>query len=130
MGMAPHGAGAMEILMKKRQPPKRHKPGIDRGQNTIYNTIYKNLLTATGIRNDQITEWVKEAGLPYTKSLVMGWRMSPDKPTRYRLMRLEELMLMSELVRRKQKGLPVDGLGEQVTLKGYFKPEAGTDGGD
>lgn len=109
--------------MKNRQPPKRQKPGIDRGQNTVYNSIYKNLLTATGVRNDQVTSWVKEAGLPYTKSLVMGWRMSPDKPTRYRLMRLEELQIMAEVVRRKLKDIDISDMGAKVTLKGYFKVE-------
>lgn len=116
--------------MKNPRPPKRQKPGIDRGQNTVYNDIYKSLLGATGVRNDQITEWVKEAGLPYTKSLVMGWRMSQDKPNRYRLMRLEELALMSELVRRKLKEQPVDELGSKVTLKGYFNQEAVPDAGN
>lgn len=109
--------------MNKRKPPMRKKSGIDRGQNSIYNNIYKAFLITVAVRNDELVEWVKEAQLPYTKSLMAGWRQNPDAGKRYRLMRLEELSIMTELVRRKRKGESVEGLHEQVKVKGYFKPE-------
>lgn len=117
--------------MAKPRPRKRQNPGIDRGQNTVYNEIYKSVLITSGVRNEQIGEWVKEAGLPYSSSLVKGWRNNPNTQKRYRLMRLEELSIMTELVRRKLKDLPVDDLARRVTLKGYSKPEdAASDAGE
>lgn len=105
--------------MNARRPPMRQKPGIDRGFNNTYNDIYKCFLITVGIRNDDLWLWVQEARLPYTKSLVMGWRSNPDKGKSYRIMRLEELIIMTELVRRKKKELPLDDMANKVTLKGY-----------
>lgn len=116
--------------MSQYQPPKRQNTGIDLGQNNVYNEIYKAFLNTIGVRNDELVEWVQEANLPYSKSLYSGWRQNPDNPKRYRLMRLEELAIMTELVRRKTKGLPVDDLAARVTLKGYSKGGTTTDGTD
>lgn len=108
--------------MKKR-PLKRSDALVDKGQNTIYNTLYKNLIYALRLRNEDISRLVAEARLPYTNSMVTGWRYNEDNTKKFRVMRLEELVMMSEVMKRHARGEPIEDLSGRITVKGYHKKD-------